>query len=106
MEGTYAAIFTIDVSDTETYGYQQLIKALIGAGWEYHPTSSAVYEGDLLGFRAGLEVLARGLPSVGNPTSVTVQAKWIGGEQIPGWGAAPATALANVTQMPLPSDGG
>jgi hypothetical protein len=99
----YHAAINLDYSNMNGPGYQRILKALEGAGWEYVETSAMAYDGDLPNVLLALEMLARALPSGGTISAVTIHIQRVGaGPHAPGAGT-PANARAAVLQLPLPS---
>lgn len=102
--GDYRAVINLDFTRTASTGYQRILKALEGAGWDYVETSAMAYEGDLHGILLGLEVLARALGTGGTVSAVTVQVQRIGVSRRTPGAANPDRAIEAVLRMPLPSE--
>jgi hypothetical protein len=99
----YRAVINLDYTRPNNAGYQRILNALDGAGWDYVETSAMAYEGDLDGIRLGLEVLARALPTGGTVSAVTIQIQRIGAARPTPGAQRPENALDAVLGMDLPS---
>lgn len=103
----YMATVNLDfVSPIDNNASNRLLNALTQAGWDYTGTSAVMLvEGDLEEALLGLEVLAKGIPVVGELGALSVQIQRIGMAR-----PAPADrfhrqALSTILGLPAPSQG-